>query len=131
MARIKNLEILINYLEKLKEKFPIEYEILTDATLRYRIDLKEKLESHYKTGKIIQCPSGIKADYFIIEYFNRYPEETIIISNDNFSDYEKTNLTICKFVIIFDEIIIKPDLNEILDLKVETLQDENANVKAV
>lgn len=131
MARIKNLEILINYLEKLKEKFPIEYEILTDATLRYRIDLKEKLESYYKTGKIIQCPSGIKADYFIIEYFNRYPEETIIISNDNFSNYEKTNLTICKFVIIFDEIIIKPDLNEILDLKVETLQDENVNVKAV
>jgi len=131
MARIKNLEILINYLEKLKEKFPIEYEILTDATLRYRIDLKEKLESYYKTGKIIQCPSGVKADYFIIDYFNRYPEETIIISNDNFSDYEKTNLTICKFVIIFDEIIFKPDLNEILDLKVETLQDENANVKAV
>jgi len=131
MARIKNLEILINYLEKLKEKFPIEYEILTDATLRYRIDLKEKLESYYKTGKIVQCPSGVKADYFIIDYFNRYPEETIIISNDNFSDYEKTNLTICKFVIIFDEIIIKTDLNEILDLKVETLQDENANVKAV
>ncbi|MFO8018564.1 MAG: hypothetical protein R6U96_08010 [Promethearchaeia archaeon] len=43
------------------------------------------------------------------------PEKTILISNDQFSEFKAENLNICTFMIIFDDIIIKPSLLAYLD----------------
>ena len=113
-AKFQNLEIVIKYLSTLKNLSPIEWEIIVDASLRHHIDNKEKLEHAINTGKITQGPSKAESDEFFLEYFKRHPENTLIISNDNFKDYSINNLSPFKFAIIFDEIIIKPDLDVFL-----------------
>jgi len=115
--KIQNLKIMINYLDNLAQIYPIEFKIIVDASLRYRIDLKNELEDLEKIGKIIQSPCKHTADEFILEYARRYPEETVIISNDRFSEYNTKRITCCNFLIIFDEIIIKPTLKELLEIK--------------
>ncbi len=113
-AKLSTLEILISYLEFIKKTNCVKYQIITDASLKYRIDDDGKLKEYYKRGKITECPKGVQADDFIIEYANRHPVSTIIISNDCFREYNTSNLTIIKFGLIFNEIILKPDLLEIL-----------------
>jgi len=113
-AKLSTLKLLILYLEEIKKMYAIEYQIITDASLKYRIDDKHKLEEYYRRGKIVECPKGVKADYFTIEYANRYPDSTIIISNDGFKEYNTSNLIIIKFGLIFNDIVLKPDLREIL-----------------
>ncbi|MFW9873262.1 MAG: hypothetical protein ACFFG0_09185 [Candidatus Thorarchaeota archaeon] len=113
--KFKNLDIIINFLENIAKDFPIDFKIIVDASLRYQIDSKKELEQLEKIGKIIQSPCKHTADEFIIEYAHRYPEETIIISNDRFSEYKTENLTIFNFLIVFEEIIIKPTLREYLE----------------
>jgi len=128
-AKLSTLESLISYLENRKKTYDIEYQIITDASLKYRIDDNPKLEEYYKHGKIVECPRGVKADDFIIEYANRYPDSTIIISNDSFREYNTSNLMIIKFGLIFNDIVLKPDFHEILNnlkskysLRVETIE---------
>ena len=113
-AKLSTLEFLIFYLENIQKIYGIGYQIITDASLKYRIDDEKKLNGYYKRGKIVECPKGVQADDFIIEYANRYPEATIIISNDCFREYDTTKIRIIKFGLIFNDIILKPDLLEIL-----------------
>ena len=82
----------------------IKYEVFVDATLRHRIDNKEALDAAIKSGMITQCPSNREADDYFLDYFRRHPENTIIISNDNFKQYKEGNLVTSKFTIMFDEI---------------------------
>jgi len=114
-AKLSTLEILTIYLEKIKKIHFIEYQIITDASLKYKIDDRNKLEEYYKYGKIIETPKGVQADDFIIEYAKRYPNTTIIISNDCFKEYDTTKLTIIKFGLIFSDVVLKPDLLTILN----------------
>ncbi len=122
-AMLKNLEIVISFLEGLSTKFPIKYEIITDASLSHRIDNKTGLDNLYRTGKILQCPSKIQADEFLLEFFKQHPEETLIISNDNFSEFQGINPVVCKFMIMLDEMIILPNIssffNEIITSQAE------------
>ncbi|MFX0099751.1 MAG: hypothetical protein ACFFCS_09220 [Candidatus Hodarchaeota archaeon] len=130
-AILGNLEILIRYLAELKKKYPIEYEIITDATLKYRIDEPEKLEEYYKTGVISECPSHVKADEFIVDYMQIYPDRTLVISNDNFSEYnlEKAGcFSLCKFIIIFNKIII-PNFKHVFERKVERIAEVEISIK--
>lgn len=114
-AKLSTLEFLIFSLENIKKTYNIEYQTITDASLKYRIDDKQKLEDYYKYGKIIECPKGVKADEFIIEYANRYPDSTIIISNDTYKEYDTTKLIIIKFGLIFNDVVLKPNLLGILN----------------
>jgi len=120
-AKFQNLETINKYLSTLKKLFPIKWEIIVDASLRHYIDNKEKLEHAINTGKIIQGPSKAESDEFFLEYFKRHPENTLIISNDNFEDYPTFNSSAFKFVIMFDEIIIKPDLEEFLKSHIKNI----------
>ena len=108
-ARFANLEIMLRFLEGIKANFAIDYEIIADATLKHRIDDASHLEAAYKSGKIIECPAGVKADEFIIEFVNENPNDVIVISNDNFTEYNPEKLpalAFCKFLVIFDAVII-------------------------
>ena len=127
-AKYSNLKTAIEFLKKLEEKYSIKWEIIVDASLRHRIDEKDKLEFDIKTGKINQCPNKAEADGFILSFFKRHPERTIIVSNDNFEDHSISNLTICKFVIMFDELITDPDLEELLKSKIKSLKEGKAKV---
>jgi len=115
-AKIVNLEILLNFLENINSKFGIEYQIFIDVSLIHKIDDRKKTDEMIQIGKIIQCPSGIKADDFIIDYALNHPEGTIIISNDCFRDYDIRNIMLLKFAIIFDEFLTIPKIKNILDL---------------
>ena len=98
--------------------------------MRYQIDNLDCLEQAYHTSKFIQCPNKIKADEFILEFFRRHPEQTLIISNDNFSEYEIDNLALFKFTIFFNEVIIKPDLEEALTLTKHSSREERTLAEA-
>ena len=105
-ARFANLEIMVHLLDDLKTYCPIEYEIITDASLKHRIDDPGTLEASYKSGTIVECPAGIAADEFIIDFASTRIDQAIIISNDKFSEYDTHQLTLCKFIIIFNTIVI-------------------------
>lgn len=122
--KVENLYIIIHHLENLAQLYPIEFIIVVDASLRYRIDSQNSLEKLERTGKVIQAPCHYTADDFIIQFAQQFPEETIIISNDRFSEYNTESLTCCKFVIMFDKIIIKPSLKEAYETKIEDNHQE-------
>jgi len=122
--KVENLNIIINHLEKLAQNYPIEFLIVVDASLRHRIDSQPSLERLERVGKIIQSPCHYTADDFIIQFAQQFPEETIIISNDQFSEYNTENLTCCKFLIMFDKIIIKPNLKETCEVKIQDNSQE-------
>lgn len=116
-AKFSNLNVLQNYFMQLQNKFNFSYEIINDATLRYTIDKEDKLEKAYHHGTFIQSPKGIKTDEFLIEFYLNNSRDTIIISNDEFSnypDFKKMGPTIYKFAILFDQIFI-PGLEKELE----------------
>ena len=126
-AKYNNLEIVKNFLLDLSKKFPIRWEIVIDASLRHAIDDKSALERAIKKGVIIQCPENIKADQFILEFFSRHPKETLIITNDNFKEYNMCNLVIFKFVIMFEDIILNPDIEAFLNTLELPLEEVKLN----
>ena len=126
-AKYNNLEIVKNFLLDLSKKFPIRWEIVIDASLRYAIDDKVALKRAIKKGVIIQCPENIKADQFILEFFSRHPKETLIITNDNFKEYNMCNLVIFKFVIMFEDIILNPDIEAFLNTLELPLEEVKLN----
>ena len=122
-AKFQNLVILKKFLKDLKSSFPIDWEIAVDASLRHKIDDKKALEQQIQTGAIIQCPKKTKADEWILDFFKRHPENTLIISNDEFEEYSVPNLVVFKYSIFFGEIMIRPDLHEYLKTRVESLHE--------
>ncbi len=112
-ARLENLHIIFKYLKQLQNTYTFSFEIVTDATLQYQIDNRDLLKHEYNFSKYTQCPNKIEADQFILEFHKQHPNETLIISNDNFTKYNVPNLNLHKFVIIFNEIIIKPNIEDI------------------
>ncbi|NMC07414.1 MAG: hypothetical protein GYA24_19520 [Candidatus Lokiarchaeota archaeon] len=107
-AKLRNLILLMQYLDEIGSSYPIEYEILVDATLQYTIDDRAALEELIKRGRIHQCPAGRKADEYILEFYQMESQSTIIISNDRFKDYNFNpahDFALCDYMIIFDRII--------------------------
>ena len=126
--RFQNLKIIIEFLENITKEFPVEFKIIVDASLRHQIDSKRNLEELERVGKIIQTPCNHTADEFIIAYAQRHPGETIIISNDRFSEYNTKNLFLCNFVIMFNEIIISPNLRQQFTLNNKITERSQINV---
>jgi len=127
LGRFDNLLAFSSFLRDLNKKYSIQYEILVDASLKHKIDNEQGLESALNKGKIIQCPSRTEADYFILEYFKRHEENVIIISNDNFSQYNVSNLRQCRFAFILNEIILNPSIEKFCDI----LNDKNTGEQLI
>ena len=124
-AKVKNLEILLNFLENIENRFCIKNQILIDASLLHKIDDRKKIDEMIQIGKIIQCPSGIKADDFIINYALNHPKGTIIISNDCFKEYNVRNIILLKFAIIFEEFLTIPKIKNIISLTNNKIREES------
>ncbi|MBD3212657.1 MAG: hypothetical protein GF311_08610 [Candidatus Lokiarchaeota archaeon] len=127
-AKIENINIIIEILKELSNNYNLEFRVIIDASLRHRIDKKEELEELEKIGLIIQTPRNHQADEFIIEFAKRHPENTIIISNDAFGEYDSKGLIICNFLVFFSEIIIRPDPINILGDKAILKKGRKTNV---
>ena len=111
-ARYENLHLIIKYLTDIKKKFPINFQILVDASLRHKIDNKKALEVLIKKVKIIQCPSKREADFFFLTFFQRHKGNVLIISNDDFRDCNLSEIRQSKFALIMQEVILTPAIEE-------------------
>jgi hypothetical protein len=82
-AKYSNLILLGQFLET---NNIIEFVVLCDKSLHYKIDEVEKYD------KLIECdsrfhetPGGVQADHFILQH--AFKSNGLIISNDNFRDF--------------------------------------------
>ena len=89
------------------------------------------MEELYNSGKLIQCPGGIQADEFIIEYFRRHPLKTMVISNDKFRDFPDVKVNRYNFVIMFDELILKPDLRDSIKKTINNISEVEINAHPI
>jgi len=109
-----NIKLSIRFLTELKNQFPIKFEIIVDASLRHDIDQFKALEDSINEGKIVQCPKGMKADDFMLDFLKKNSKNTLVITNDNFDDYEIDDSlkdSILKFVIMNNQVVI-PELED-------------------
>ncbi|HEC38614.1 hypothetical protein LCGC14_1011380 [marine sediment metagenome] len=120
--QIKNLKLLIYELESMGVK---EQNLLVfcDASLRHFIDNQSQYYSLLRKKIIWETPAGIKADEFILNFCLKH-ENAFIISNDLFKKYWRqlpTKDWIKKkrigFIIIKDEILLIPMLENVLEVK--------------
>jgi hypothetical protein len=83
--KLGNLKLIVNNLKTLgvREENII---IFCDLSLRYDIDNRSGYYSWLKKKFIQECPSGIKADKFILNFCLAHPN-SLIISNDIFKEY--------------------------------------------
>ena len=115
-AKATNLYYLVEFFEQMREEYSnVDYTILVDASLVHIIDKRSELNKLIDKGFITQIPAGTSADDFMIEYFKLHPENTFLVSNDQFKDLlEKEskptrNLILSHkypLMIIFKEVII-------------------------
>jgi hypothetical protein len=110
-AEFMNLQILDDYLKEIKNQFSIDYLIVCDSTLQYRISNKNQYKSWCNQGKICQSPATIKADEFITSLMTKFDGNLAVISNDLFKEYKQLTKLLYRiqygFMIIFEEIILK------------------------
>jgi len=112
--RFFNIKLSIRFLTELKNQFPIKFEIIVDASLRHKIDQSKALEIAINEGKIVQCPKGMRADDFMLDFLKKNSKNTLVITNDNFDDYEIDDSlkdSILKFVIMNNQVVI-PELED-------------------
>ncbi len=80
--RLRNIDLFYS-------KIPEEIKIvgIADSSLYHQIDDKKRYKKQYLNSKIItEAPAGYKADGFILTY--AFDNNTLIISNDQFKEYE-------------------------------------------
>lgn len=93
IAKLSNIELIQQYLLHLFEKKDLFIQIITicDASIKYMIDEKEKLNQKIANQEIYISPAGTETDEFIFEILSSFLNKTIVISNDLFRE-TKNNL---------------------------------------
>lgn len=82
-ARISNL---ITLKQTLEDNNIINFKVICDRSLHYRIDDPQIYDDLIKAdNRFIESPGGSQADSFILQY--AYKVNGWILSNDNFRDY--------------------------------------------
>ncbi len=111
-ANIKNLEILLSTLREFQQIRPdLTFEIICDASLKYRISEPERYDKWINKGTVRQTPANIKADDFIVELLLEFDGEVLLISNDLMRDKPEINTLKARcqwgFIFAFEKIIFK------------------------
>ena len=82
-AKLMNLKFMQ---QKLENHGIMDFKVICDRSLYYRIDERENYEDLIKyDNRFIESPGGSQADSFILQY--AYNINGWILSNDNFRDY--------------------------------------------
>jgi hypothetical protein len=118
VARYENVRKFKQFFGELKNTHKeICYIFLADASLVHKIDEPTRLAADIQNGVVIECPAGIQADAFLLEFVNQNPDTSIIVSNDRFRDQKppRTNLPGWRFpaMIIRGQVII-PHLADLI-----------------
>lgn len=81
------------------------------AKLRHVIDEPDTLEELMKEGLVIQTPSNIEDDFFILETADEF--DAIIISNDRYKQHKSKypNIKRVPFIIVRGRVIFAGDLS--------------------
>lgn len=92
---MSNILAAVNALEESGDEFVI----ISDASLRHKIDDKETFEKLLESDNVEEVPSGNDADHFILDIATK--ENAKILSNDKFRDYADEFRNIKSMVIPF------------------------------
>jgi hypothetical protein len=88
-ASYQNVRSVKVFFGKLKKRYPcISYFCLADSSLIHMIDEPFELERDFQKCAVLECPAGLEADDFLLEFLNMHPDDTIIVSNDLFRDHQ-------------------------------------------
>nr|MDO8119459.1 hypothetical protein [Candidatus Sigynarchaeota archaeon] len=118
IARYENVRRFKQFFGEFKRKYQgIRYLFLADASLVHKIDEPARLSADIQNGVILECPAGIQADAFLLEFVSQNPDTSVIVSNDRFKDQKPpaTSLPRWRFpaMIIQGQVII-PNLADIV-----------------
>lgn len=108
---------MIKLVKELKNRGFREISVMVDASLRHRLQDKEKLDELEKLASYMETPAGTPADIFIIRFVKMH--HCLLVSNDNFREWKATDPWIAQnidfyrlsFMIKGDTVLI-PDLNK-------------------
>ena len=133
VARYENIRVLMEFFKSLKKDYQeIIVVFLADATLKHRIDEREKLLHDIRVGDILEAPASSRADEYLLEFLNQNPDDTIIVSNDRFQDYSAPSSTLTKWrfpgMIICSQFII-PGLVETFEREPKVTQIVKTGMK--
>jgi hypothetical protein len=111
VARYENVRKFKQFFGELKSTHQeVCYIFLADASLVHKIDEPARLAADFQNGVVLECPAGIQADAFLLEFVNRNPDTSVIVSNDRFRDQKppRTSLPDWRFpaMIIRGQVII-------------------------
>ena len=111
------LEKIETFLNKLVSDYPhLEFDIIVDATLKYKIDNLDLFQTAIEENRIKMCPAGSTADEFIREMIQEKEGEIAILSNDLFRQFPKPlqeKRTDWRFPVMFlNGSVIIPSLKE-------------------
>jgi hypothetical protein len=103
--RLRNIRIVCDKLSA--EGFqPI---VVTDASLRHRIDDQDGYERLVSDGVIRQAPAGTDADYFLLSFSRELGAP--VVSNDRFRDREEAYADVLehviRFMIVNEEVVLE------------------------
>lgn len=116
-GRFNLLEKIETFLNKLISDYPsLEFDIIVDANLKYKIDNLALLQTAIEENRIKMCPAGSTADEFIREMLEEKEGGVAIISNDLFRQFPKPlqdKRAEWRFPVMFlNESVIIPSLKE-------------------
>lgn len=113
-AKIENVILVVN---ELKKRGFTAITVIADASLRYRIEDKDRLQELKKLVNFIEAPAENQADIFILQLVKK--EHCLLISNDVFRDWKLLDpwiaLNIDYYRISFmikEDTVLLPDLDK-------------------
>jgi len=108
---------VIRLVSELKSRGFNDISIIVDASLRHRIEDKEKLNELRKAAEYVEAPAETSADIFIIQYVKH--EHCMLVSNDLFREWKKLDPWVAHNIdfyrltfLITDDRVVLPDLDK-------------------
>jgi hypothetical protein len=124
IARYDRVRKYEQFFGALKKTYPtISYFFFVDASLIHQIDEPHRLDRDIRNEIVLECPAGIAADDFLLEFLAQHPADTIIVSNDRFRDHQAPKTTRARWrypsMIVRGQVLI-PGLIPLLEVECPT-----------
>ena len=108
---------VIRLVKELRNRGFNDISIIADASLRHRIEDKDKLNELKKMVEYQEAPAENPADIFIIQYVKQ--EHCLLVSNDLFRKWKKLDPWVAQNIdyyriafMIKEDMVLLPDLDK-------------------